>query len=652
MPSDPPPTTPVARRTNHWLPHALGLLAVALLLLLLVALSLWQERTRQHQQAGATAQNLARLLEAQVADVLVRADVLLQATAVLARQPDGADMPGAADPGLQALAATLPGLQDLRLADAAGRWRWRLGPAVPGVPAALPAALPAELPAELPAHLPETEEYQRARAQTDAGLIVTGPRRHPPDGPWHLVLSRALRNADGRFAGLVSADLPLGRFDVPLAAIDLGEHGTASLHSESLALIYRPPGPGGSAAGVGSTAVPAALREAVALNPLAGEIETPDAADGSAHISAYRKVQHYPLLLVVGLPARDLLPGGTVVHSAILALALATLATAGLATWRLQRSSQRAQAAAQRLLAAIVGASSDAIVSDTLDGVLTHWNPGAERLFGYSAAQMLGQSVQRLVPPEHRDQLAQAVAQVARGERVAPFETERLASDGRRIAVLITVSPVTAADGRVIGSARIARDIRQQNAMQAELRQLALHDPLTQLPNRRLLLDRLGRAQQTSRRLGSHAALLVLALDGIRPPNARLGPPTGDEWLMQVAQRLAAAVRETDTLARLGDEGFVLVCDNLGADALLAGQRLAALEAKLGDALAQPMRPGGASAPCSLRIGRRLFIGTGDAPERLIADADADCAAAAPPQRPARPGGEPQDDVNADEDDY
>ena len=640
MPSDPTPNTPVARRSAHWLPHALSLLAVALLLLLLVALSLWQERTRQHQQAGATAQNLARLLEAQVADVLVRADVLLQAIAMLDRQPGGADMAGAAAPGLQALAATLPGLQDLRLADAAGRWRWALGPAVPAVPA------------PLPARPPETEALQRARAQTDAGLIVTGPRRHPPDGPWHLVLSRALRSADGRFAGLVSADLPLSLFDLPLAAIDLGEHGNASLHGEALALIYRRPGPGGSAAPVGSTAVPAALRDAVALNPLAGEIESPAAADGMQHISAYRKVQDYPLLLVVALPAHDLLPGGTAVQSAILGLALATLATAGLAAWRLQRSSQRALAEAQRQLAAIVGASSDAIVSDTLDGVLTHWNPGAERLFGYSAAQMLGQSVQRLVPPEQRDQLAQAVAQVARGEQVAPFETERLASDGRRIAVLITVSAVTAADGGVIGSARIARDITQQNAMLAELRQLALHDPLTQLPNRRLLLDRLVRAQQTSRRLGSHAALLVLALDDTRPPNARLGPPTGDEWLMQVAQRLAAAVRDTDTVARLGEHGFVLVCENLGADALLAGQRLAALQAKLSLALAQPMAPGGASTPCSLRIGRRLFIGTGDAPERLIADADADCAVAGLPQRPARPGGEPQDDVNEDEDDY
>ena len=327
--------------------------------------------------------------------------------------------------------------------------------------------------------------------------------------------------------------------------------------------------------------------------------------------------------------------------------------------------------------------------------MLTHWNPAAERLFGHRAAQMVGQSIQCLVPPEHRNQLAQAVAQVARGEPVAPFETERLCGDGRRISVLISVAPVTAPDGRVIGSTRTARDTTQHKLMQAELHQLALHDPLTQLPNRRLLLDRLGRAQQTSKRQGGYAALLVLVLervvaptlapDGITPPAARPGQAAqngdgdgdgGDDcdsgesgdsgWPLPVVQRLAAALRETDTLARLGGPALAVVCENLGASALLAGPRLAALEAKLHSALAQPVALGTAlgtaistaigtasgtgSVRCRLRIGRRLFIGTDDTPATLLADADR--TVPRPPPPPAPTGGAAQDDVNADEDDY
>ena len=742
MQPDPSPSPPPARRPPDWLPHALGLLALALLLALLVGLSVWQERSRQHQHVAAAAQNLARLLEARVADALARADLLLQAAAGLAHD---ADSQGAASPGLAALAAAGPDVHDLRRFDANGRWRWRLGPAKPGQPPDALARTPTDptthRPTDLPTRRPtdlqinpstdpsadpstdpstdlppdphDSEEFQRARAPSTPGLIITGPRRQAPEGPWLLVLSRAVRSADGRFAGLVSVHLPVARFDALLGDIDLGEHGAATLRTAALALVYHRPGPtparlddtaaiGSTAvpaalreaarlddtAAIGSTAVPAALREAITRNPLAGELDAAAAADGSARINAYRQVLGYPLVLVVALAEHDVADGWRAAPLAAALLALATLAVAGLATALLYRTNQRERSAAQRQWAAFVGASGDAIISETLDGVLTHWNPAAERLFGHSAAQMVGQSIQGLVPPEHRDQLAQAVAQMARGEPVAPFDTERLCRDGRRISVRINVAPVMAPDGRVIGSTRTARDTTPHKAMQAELHQLALHDPLTQLPNRRLLLDRLGRAQQTSKRQGAYAALLVLvleldvalevevavavavAVDLAREPAlvpagstlldaqpgqaAEAGERGVRGWPVPVVRCLAAALRETDTVARLSEQALAVVCENLGASALLAGQRLAALEAKLHSALAPPMAlgigPGSASVVYRLRVGRRLFIGSDDAPAALVADADR--AVPRPPPRPGPAGGAPQDDVNEDEDDY
>jgi diguanylate cyclase (GGDEF)-like protein len=195
------------------------------------------------------------------------------------------------------------------------------------------------------------------------------------------------------------------------------------------------------------------------------------------------------------------------------------------------------------------------------------------------------------------------------------------------VAVSISISPVFDADGRMVGVAHSARDITQQKAMEAEVRQLAFHDVLTRLPNRRLLLDRLHRAQQTSRRLGSHAALLFLDLDGFKQLNDRLGHEAGDQMLVAVAQRLLAVVRETDTVARLGGDEFVVVCENLGAEAELAAARVTTLQAKILETVSQPVALSAAGSPstvvCEASIGHRLFIGTGDEIDRLIADADA-----------------------------
>ena len=121
-------------------------------------------------------------------------------------------------------------------------------------------------------------------------------------------------------------------------------------------------------------------------------------------------------------------------------------------------------------LAAIVASSRDAIIGKDLDGRITSWNRGAEALFGYSAAQILGQSVQRLIPPERTAEEMRLLADLAAGKTVPPFETVRLAQDGSLIPVSVSISPIHDATGRVIGGSKIARDIRAQ--LQAEASRL------------------------------------------------------------------------------------------------------------------------------------------------------------------------------------
>ena len=121
-------------------------------------------------------------------------------------------------------------------------------------------------------------------------------------------------------------------------------------------------------------------------------------------------------------------------------------------------------------LAAIVDSSDDAIIGKRLDGTIKSWNNGAERLFGYPASEMIGQNITRIVPPELHAQEAEILRRVARGERVEHYETVRLARSGRRIAVSLMISPVHDKVGRVVGAAKIARDITERKRAEEALR--------------------------------------------------------------------------------------------------------------------------------------------------------------------------------------
>jgi PAS domain S-box-containing protein len=122
---------------------------------------------------------------------------------------------------------------------------------------------------------------------------------------------------------------------------------------------------------------------------------------------------------------------------------------------------RRAVEEARRRLAAIVESSDDAIIGKDLDGIVTSWNPGAEKLFGYSANEMIGRSITIIIPLELQEDEQRILKSIGRGERVEHFETFRLAKDGERIDVSVTVSPVRDDAGRVIGASKTARDIAQ-----------------------------------------------------------------------------------------------------------------------------------------------------------------------------------------------
>lgn len=130
-------------------------------------------------------------------------------------------------------------------------------------------------------------------------------------------------------------------------------------------------------------------------------------------------------------------------------------------------------------LAAIIESAEDAIISKTLQGVITSWNKGAERIFGYTANEVIGKPITILIPPDHLDEEPAILARLGRGERVQHYETIRVRKDGTLIDISLTVSPIKDQHGNLIGASKIARDITAQKQVRRELDEAAARLNLT-----------------------------------------------------------------------------------------------------------------------------------------------------------------------------
>src|SRR5260221_383937 len=137
---------------------------------------------------------------------------------------------------------------------------------------------------------------------------------------------------------------------------------------------------------------------------------------------------------------------------------------------------ERRNHSVRALLAAIVDSSDDAIVSKTLDGIITSWNRGAETLFGYSAAEAVGRHIFLIIPDDRRSEEEEVLARLRRGGKIDHFQTVRRTKDGRLVPISLTVSPVKDARGNIIGASKVARDISERRRAEEALKRA--HDEL------------------------------------------------------------------------------------------------------------------------------------------------------------------------------
>ena len=552
--------------TSRW-PYLVAIGVVLALVLGLAALTLTLERDRQRERTLLATQNIARLLDANLRSVFEQADASLGVVAAQeARRPRGA---AAASTALHRQVELSSGLRHLRVADGDGRW-------LAG--------------GEHDAPLGEGGALARlAQAASHARLLVEGPRRDAPEGTWVMTLMRPVTDADGRLIGAVVADLPVRRLDRVFDGLELGDRGAATVRTSRMALVYRTPWPANEDRVIGSTEVSRQLRDEMARPDQAGAYTASTALDGIERANAWRRVPGLPLVVIVGLAVDDFAADWRRQITLVGLLAGVAVLTVALLLWLLYRASRRRIGAAEQRFEAIVQFSRDAIISKSLDSRVTSWNAGAEAALGWREDEMLGQSISRVLPPDREREEAELMSRILRGEVVEPFDTVRLHRDGRRVDMSVSVAPLHDEHGRVVGASSIGRDVTRQKAMEQEIRSLAFLDPLTRLPNRRLLLDRLGQALGRAHRERQHGALIFIDLDHFKSLNDNHGHDIGDQVLVETARRLSGHVRASDTVARLGGDEFVVVCPDLGADADAALHAVQVLAVKLDQALAEPL---------------------------------------------------------------
>jgi diguanylate cyclase (GGDEF)-like protein/PAS domain S-box-containing protein len=266
----------------------------------------------------------------------------------------------------------------------------------------------------------------------------------------------------------------------------------------------------------------------------------------------------------------------------------------------------------------------DGIITIDAQGLVESYNNSAALMFGYTAEEIIGKNISQLMPEPYRSQHDTYLENYHQGAAPRVIgkgrEMDAQRKDGQVFPVYLSVSRIVHhGQEKFIG---LLSDISDRRRNEEKIQRLAFYDPLTELPNRRLLIDRLQHALVACSRNGKLGALLLLDLDNFKDLNDTLGHDAGDQLLCQVAQRLVTCVREGDTVARLGGDEFVVVLENLNVDI----QEAAATAQKTGEMVLAVLRQSYQLGPSeyfsSPSIGITLFSQQQETVDTLLKRAD------------------------------
>jgi len=282
---------------------------------------------------------------------------------------------------------------------------------------------------------------------------------------------------------------------------------------------------------------------------------------------------------------------------------------------------QKAAEADLRIAAAAFESQESMMITDA-DNVILRVNQAFTGITGYTAAEAVGNTPHMLSSGRHPPEFYRDMWDSINRTGAWNGEVWNRRKNGDIYPIWLTISAVRSTDGSVTHYVGSHIDITERKAAEEKINELAFFDPLTGLPNRRLLLDRLHQALASSTRSKRHGALLFADLDNFKTLNDTKGHDVGDLLLQQVAQRLVSCVREGDTVARLGGDEFVLMLEDLSDDEQEAATQTEAVGEKILAVLNQPYQLAGAEHRSTPSIGIALFADHQGTMDELLKRAD------------------------------
>jgi diguanylate cyclase (GGDEF)-like protein/PAS domain S-box-containing protein len=286
------------------------------------------------------------------------------------------------------------------------------------------------------------------------------------------------------------------------------------------------------------------------------------------------------------------------------------------------RESERNQSTEELRIASIAFESQEGMmITDFRDEIL-RVNQAFTAMTGYSSDEAVGKTASLVRSAVHDDAFYSDINECVKRDGVWQGEVWNRRKNGEVFPTFLTMSAVMNGNDDVTHYVKMYTDISHDKAAAEEIQRLAFYDYLTELPNRRLLMDRLQQALASSKRSGLEGALLFLDLDHFKTINDIHGHDIGDLLLKQVAQRLTSFLREGDTVARLGGDEFVMVLSDLNEHSIESASRTVAIGEKILEVISKPYQLDALVFHCTASIGMTLFSNHEQGADELLKHAD------------------------------
>jgi diguanylate cyclase (GGDEF)-like protein/PAS domain S-box-containing protein len=538
---------PNARRLLTW---------VALLNLLVfgsVGLVLSRAYTQVSGEARMVADNVSRVLDEDLSRLIDKIDFsLLAVLDEIAREERGGGIDRSSLETLLAqFGSRLPEATGLRVVDADGRIAY--------------AAKDVDTPGR---DVSDREYFTRQRDDPGIGLFISKAFVGRLSNQSIIILSRRHNARDGSFAGVVDVAVPIQCLSAHFAAVELGSLGVVSLWDGTPSLVARYSR--GRIVGEGR---PTSLFEGIVRSyttPVGYHMR--GSVDGVDRQYFFRKVSRWPLFLSVGVADADYLVGWRREVAYLVGLSGLLLMTSVAMSVRLLQAmgaSEQSQVEAEqamarlRLSASVLTHVREGIAIADGEATLVEVNDSFTRITGYSREEALGRNPRFLGSGLHGPEFYVAMWQALLEDGYWSGEIWNRRRSGEVYAVLMTISAVRDGAGATQNYVALFNDITAMKEHQRQLEHIAHYDLLTDLPNRMLLIDRLRQALAQVERRGQSLAVVYIDLDGFKMVNDQYGHDIGDQFLVAISHHLKNALREGDTLARIGGDEFVAVLVDL-----------------------------------------------------------------------------------------